>query len=443
MTDKKFWICVFGSNLFNQIDPRDEGPTKKISRPRTLKNVFPVDTKSVDVVKVTESQSLILFTRPNEDGSTTRSYLEMWGFDERSNDSNSDHYGRKSQSLNAFSVDINEMKHPIDQVKQWIGRTKILGYLAMDGTINPFDQNPHQDSNFAVDSGFPRSPSNLRVLNKHYQAVTISDNGQALAAVLVGPREEATGVASKAASNYHYRLELWSSFKELLGFCMFGDADSPCRSIQLNNSPVAETEIQLCSGASHFLILTHTPSPSCAPETNNCDDDGSYHSTLYAFGDNRFGQLGLGTRSVSVDEPQVIHGLPAVLRIDCGLFHNLAVGKGGELYTFGHNRNGQCGVGNSTVDPTVPNLIDLGGNGEAGNIIDVIDAQCGSEHTVVLTPSGVWVTGSNSLGQLGLEETQSQFEFQLLDFTSAEGSFIDRSSWKIVAGRWNTIVWAA
>lgn len=63
MTDKKFWICVFGSNLFNQIDPRDDGPTKKISRPRTLKNVFPVDTKSVDVVKVTESQSLILFTR--------------------------------------------------------------------------------------------------------------------------------------------------------------------------------------------------------------------------------------------------------------------------------------------------------------------------------------------------------------------------------------------
>jgi hypothetical protein len=311
----------------------------------------------------------IISSRANENTSDScTSYLEIWGFDE------------EHQSTEVKTLPNNCLiSHPLDQVKRWLGRTKILGYLARDGTINPVNQNTEPSTESS-----PRGSA-------RYQAVTISDNGEVLAAVL---DHESTGTSTENQSTH--RLELWPSFQELLDFCLKGvRTHSNPKSIGLDSHPSGEeTEIQLSSGASHFLILTHTPSSGSIKGA----EDPDYHSTLYAFGDNRFGQLGVGSRSIAIDEPQKIENLPALSTIDCGLFHSLALGRDGELYTFGHNRKGQCGVrSSSTIDTTTPVLVDLGGNGEAGEIIDVIDARCGSEHTVVLTSSGVWLAGSSEL----------------------------------------------
>ncbi|OAV93416.1 hypothetical protein PTTG_01585 [Puccinia triticina 1-1 BBBD Race 1] len=304
---------------------------------------------------------------------------------------------------------------------------------------NLFHQlDPDDRTNSTKKIGHPRNLKDTRIPSNspRYQAVTISDNGEVLAALSA---EGSRTFDLKTEKQLSHHLELWPGFQELLDFCHDGvKPNSNPKSIKLESSLLGQTEIQLSSGASHFLILTHTPSTlNHRPE----NDDPDYHSTLYTFGDNRFGQLGIGSRSVSVDEPQRIENLPALSSIDCGLFHSLALGKGGELYTFGHNRKGQCGVGSSKIDTTTPILIDLGGNGEAGDIIDVIDARCGSEHTVVLASSGVWVTGSNALGQLGMKHSGSHFEFQRNKNVPTEYHENMSTALNIQTGRWNTLVW--
>ncbi|EFP92895.2 uncharacterized protein PGTG_18813 [Puccinia graminis f. sp. tritici CRL 75-36-700-3] len=428
MTSTEPWVCVFGSNLFYQSDPdedrtRSSTTKKKIIHPRKLKQTrITKDARStsvvgVEILHVTDSQTLVHYQQVDENTpESCTSYLEIWGFDE------------ENQSTEVKTLSNNCLtSHPLDQVKKWLGRTKILGYLARDGTINPINMNT------------PASTGSPTRNSARYQAVTISHNGEVLAAVL---DHESTRTPSnlKTEDQSTHRLELWSSFQELLDFCLKGvRTNSNPKSISLDSHPSGEeTEIQLSSGASHFLILTHTPSTGSIKGA----EDPDYHSTLHAFGDNRFGQLGIGSRSIAINEPQMIENLPALSTIDCGLFHSVALGRDGELYTFGHNRKGQCGVGSSsTIDTTTPILVDIGGNGEAGEIIDVIDARCGSEHTVVLTSSGVWLAGSNALGQLGMEDASSQFEFQKNEHITMGDHASTTAGWKIQAGRWNTFVW--
>ncbi|PLW32387.1 hypothetical protein PCASD_14330 [Puccinia coronata f. sp. avenae] len=414
-------VWVFGSNLFNQLDPDDRtNAQKKITKPRDLiRKERLKDAISFDILHVTDSQTLVKYTHATESGESE--HLEIWGFDD---EKQSTVGNRLNPPQKPFIL------HPVHQVKQWLGRTKILGYLARDGTIHPFNLNV-KTSKEPQDNPTPLLSNPVR-----YRAVTISDNGEVLAAVL--PKSSQTP-DSKTEINPLIRLELWPSFQDLLDFCLDGvETHSKRRWINLPPLRSGETEIQLSSGASHFLILTHTPLPS---EDGSKEEVSDYHSTLYAFGDNRFGQLGIGSRSVSVNEPQKIEDLSALSSIDCGLFHSLALGHDGELYIFGHNRKSQCGVGSSQVDTTTPILVDLGANGEAGDIIDVIDARCGSEHTVVLTSSGVWLAGSNDLGQLGIEDLVSRSEFQRNDNIPIADHPNTHSAWNIKTGRWNTFVW--
>ncbi|KAH9472664.1 hypothetical protein Pst134EA_003268 [Puccinia striiformis f. sp. tritici] len=415
------WICVFGSNLFHQLDPDDTRTnlTKKIIHPRQLEGtrILKDGTSVVEVLHVTDSQTLVYYNKSGGNSASGSSYLELWGFDEEN----------QSSSLKDIRDRLDPthyISHSIDQVKQWLGTNKILGYLATDGTINSINFKATNESREKIKRHVPSDPA-------RYQALTISDNGEVLAAL--SPEFSRTLEPQNGCSAH--RLELWPSLQELMDFLLDINRQpgSKTRLIYLKDPPAGETEIRLSSGASHFLIMTHTPSTK-----ENCD----YSSTLYTFGDNRFGQLGIGTRSVSVTEPQKIENLPALIKIDCGLFHSVAVGQDGELYTFGHNRKGQCGVGSSEIDTSTPVLVDLGGNGEAGDIIDVIDACCGSEHTAVLTSSGVWLAGCNTLGQLGMGDLVSRFEFHRNENITIAGNHpSEPAAWKIQTGRWSTYVW--
>jgi len=389
---------AFGSNLFNQLDP--DNNNNKNNKITNLFKHLPNDLNSFHVLHLADSQTLVRYTTSQQ---PDQHCLEIWGFNPH------------APSTHRQPVPHRALSHPLDQIKQWLGRSTILGYLARDGTLNPLAMTQsHQEEKLS-----PRRGRNA----PRYRAVTISDNGLVLAAPL--------------RSHTHHQLELWPSFQELLHGAG-PDGAKPMRSINVTGC-AGETEIQLSSGAAHFLILTHTPIPA----DGHGEKDGAYHSSLYAFGDNRFGQVGMGTRSGWVDEPQKLSGLDGTAHIDCGLFHSLALGRDGTLYTFGHNRKGQCGVAstaNPPLDTAAPLLVDLGGNGQAGTIIDVLDARCGSEHTVALSSNGLWLAGSNELGQLGMANLVSHFDFQQhLDFIPTEHT--THSAWNIRAGRWNTFVW--
>jgi alpha-tubulin suppressor-like RCC1 family protein len=124
---------------------------------------------------------------------------------------------------------------------------------------------------------------------------------------------------------------------------------------------------------------------------------------LYAFGSNEFGQLGVqansGTTNPMPPTPVVLPGATGpVSQIAAGAFHSLALTSTGQLYTFGENSSGQLGDerGLETPNPT-PAPVSL--PAAAGPLVQIA---AGAADTLLLTAGGqLYAFGSNEAGQLG------------------------------------------
>lgn len=69
--------------------------------------------------------------------------------------------------------------------------------------------------------------------------------------------------------------------------------------------------------------------------------------TIWAWGNNEFGQLGDGT-TVNKTNPTRISGLDNIFSITCGVVHTFAVKNNGSVYAWGDNNFGQFGDGTHT-----------------------------------------------------------------------------------------------
>ena len=90
--------------------------------------------------------------------------------------------------------------------------------------------------------------------------------------------------------------------------------------------------IQIASGDNHCLALTKG-------------------GQLYGWGDNQFGQLGIGPsvgKTVMVPTPvDCLTSLPLRF-ISCGAHHSLVVSHSGAVYAWGKNNKGQLGLGDTS-----------------------------------------------------------------------------------------------
>ncbi|XP_052749366.1 probable E3 ubiquitin-protein ligase HERC4 isoform X2 [Galleria mellonella] len=124
----------------------------------------------------------------------------------------------------------------------------------------------------------------------------------------------------------------------------------------------------------------------------------------YSWGCNSMGQLGVvDTDSISHNVPCVVKKLATknVVQVACGSYHSMALTNNGDLYAWGANSYGQCGLGNVTNKEMKPQQITslLG--------VPIALIACGSNHTFVLSKSGaVYGWGKNSHGQLGLQDKE-------------------------------------
>src|SRR5215208_921824 len=114
--------------------------------------------------------------------------------------------------------------------------------------------------------------------------------------------------------------------------------------------------------------------------------------TVWAWGDNYYGQLGDGT-TTDRTTPVQVSGLSSVKDVSSGAFHSLAVKEDGTVWAWGSNGNRALG-GGTTTDRTTPVRV----SGLSG----VKDIAGGFQHSLALKNDGtVWAWGGNGYGQLG------------------------------------------
>ncbi|MCF7826663.1 MAG: choice-of-anchor D domain-containing protein [Candidatus Marinimicrobia bacterium] len=190
----------------------------------------------------------------------------------------------------------------------------------------------------------------------------------------------ATGYEHSLAFNYAGELLAWG----LNDYGQLGTGDNSsltnAAAINLDGILAGKTISAIAAGVAHTVVLT---------------DEGE----IYTWGGNTLGQLGNGSFNHSLVPVRVGGDLAdkQVVAIASRYNHTLALTADGKVYGWGHNIDGELGVGNNT-NSNVPVLM---GGELAGK--QVVAIATGFVHSLALTSDGkLYVCGYNSDGRLGI-----------------------------------------
>jgi alpha-tubulin suppressor-like RCC1 family protein len=133
---------------------------------------------------------------------------------------------------------------------------------------------------------------------------------------------------------------------------------------------------QVAAGQVHSLAVT---------------SDGS----VWSWGRNTFGQLGTGAAGLS-KSPQPVPGVGGTItQVAAGWTHSLAVGSDGTVWAWGDNRDGELGDGNTNQSDTAVRIPGLS---------DVTQIAAGDGWSLALRSDGtVWAWGNNEYNELGAQ----------------------------------------
>ena len=131
---------------------------------------------------------------------------------------------------------------------------------------------------------------------------------------------------------------------------------------------------------------------------------GAQHSivaagdALFVWGNNEHGQLGCGEiHEKPVCAPMMLRWLEnvTVTQLTCGDHHSIVVTNQSTVYAWGCNAKGQLGLGDLKLRSRPVRVDRLWG-------IPIVNVAAGGEHSLAVTTNGMLFTwGSNSHGQLG------------------------------------------
>ena len=137
--------------------------------------------------------------------------------------------------------------------------------------------------------------------------------------------------------------------------------------------------------------------------------------TVWAWGDNTYGQLGNGTFSgKETSNPSQVLGvkgegyLTDVVDIAAGEYFTIALKRNGEIVAWGRNNFGQLGDANDSAENPI-RVKDKYGNYLTG----IVDLSATSDHAAAVKADGtVWTWGANGYGQLG-DQTWNNSSFAI------------------------------
>ena len=138
---------------------------------------------------------------------------------------------------------------------------------------------------------------------------------------------------------------------------------------------------------------------------------------VFSFGNNKHNETS-HDNLVKLTLPRIIFKLKNeyVNKIYSGWEHNIIINSHGELFSFGNNKNFQCGLPNiNRQNEKINNPTNIS---IMNNNFKAISAACGNEHTLILkNDNSVYAFGNNEEGELGLKDkTIKTFKFNKINF---------------------------
>jgi alpha-tubulin suppressor-like RCC1 family protein len=119
------------------------------------------------------------------------------------------------------------------------------------------------------------------------------------------------------------------------------------------------------------------------------------NNELYVFGDNTYGQLGLGDYDYREVYTKLEHNFGKIKNIYCGSNHNIVLNENDELFVCGWNYYGQLGLGDISRRNIYTKL--------EHNLGKIKNIYCGASNNIILNENNeLYVCGGNNMGQLGL-----------------------------------------
>ena len=157
-----------------------------------------------------------------------------------------------------------------------------------------------------------------------------------------------------------------------------------------------------------------------------------YDGTLWACGDNEFGQLGDGT-NIPKSIPIQIGTSNNWLDVSCGGYHSIGIKRDGTLWAWGRNWTGQLGDGTETNRNTPVQI---------GNATNWVKVSCGWNHCLALKNDGtLWAWGGNYEGPLGDDNIQYYSTIPIQIGTDTDWALISSGGWHSLAIKNDGTLW--
>jgi alpha-tubulin suppressor-like RCC1 family protein len=169
---------------------------------------------------------------------------------------------------------------------------------------------------------------------------------------------------------------LWTWGNNPYGGLGLGDLTNRSSPVQVGTSS-AWTQV---SGGQYYMLGLQSP------------------GTLYAWGLGNRGQLGNGGGNATTPVQISVTGQAVWQSLGTrGSYSNFGIQSNGTLWAWGWNSFGQLGLNTTTFAISSPAQI-----GTASNWIQVVGASSFTANMAIQSPGTLWVWGNNSYGQLGL-----------------------------------------
>jgi len=167
----------------------------------------------------------------------------------------------------------------------------------------------------------------------------------------------------------------------------------------------APTRVPISGGAARIYLPTGDGEYTSETGAFTCVQTAA--GALLCWGDNTYGQLGTGDLKARSSADTSSPALTDAQSVFAGETFACATTKKGALECWGDNRYGELGVGDTSAR-SKPTAVPPGTLGLTAGGAGVTAMSAGGDHACAIAAGGVWCWGDNTYGELGTSSASSK-----------------------------------